>query len=659
MPSGPTSAPHLELAVLLSTATLRLAPDVAAQRARHHLQVLKDPAGRRYLFVEAEHWPLLQQFAAGSTVPNVLCELIAENRCPPLREFYELVVAAYQQGILRADGEPAPVPPAPVKWWVRLPAPMARFIAVLALVGGGIVLGSTRVQMPPHDFDFVLGWVLACVAGSLGQVFAACVLAGAGCEVCRPRFDWKTPAPRFRVDLDDAVMGGPATEINVALARLAPPFLFAAGAALRAPDYFLPLLGGVFVQLSPWWRTPVLDLLRVSFGNPLLSTSTGFEGATRRPFALLAQARQQLSDRRFILARMVVTAGWLALVFVTGCMLYQANATELLRRFYSSGGLHTSGLAVAGVAAAVVLGIAGYGLWIGVRLGLAWRRERSERRRRTQLAANSPAAIAELLAGTVLFRDLPAEALPAVAAAMRLEEHARGDYLFRMNDPADRVYMMVAGRLDVIRHFAEDQAEAVAEMLPGDVLGEMGVIRCEPRSRSIRCATRCTLLSLDKGDFDRLVLVHVTRSAVEDAVQKLGFLQNVRLVKDWSHSSLVTFSRLAKIQEYDAGDVVTAEGDDNRFLYLVHRGEFAVTQKGRRLRQLTQGVTFGEIGMLQNNAATATVTATMPGSCLVVAKSDFLRFITHDFNLSLQFEEIGSKRLGHQLFRSRKGRSLP
>jgi len=58
--------------------------------------------------------------------------------------------------------------------------------------------------------------------------------------------------------------------------------------------------------------------------------------------------------------------------------------------------------------------------------------------------------------------------------------------------------------------------------------------------------------------------------------------------------------------------------------------------------------------MLQNNAATVTVTATMPGSCLAVPKTDFLRFITQDFAISLQFEEIGSKRLGKKVFQSKK-----
>jgi hypothetical protein len=41
-----------------------------------------------------------------------------------------------------------------------------------------------------------------------------------------------------------------------------------------------------------------------------------------------------------------------------------------------------------------------------------------------------------------------------------------------------------------------------------------------------------------------------------------------------------------------------------------------------------------------------------------VPKTDFLRFITQDFAISLQFEEIGTKRLGKKVFRSKKGPSF-
>jgi CRP-like cAMP-binding protein len=328
---------------------------------------------------------------------------------------------------------------------------------------------------------------------------------------------------------------------------------------------------------------------------------------------------------------------------------------ELLHRFYLSGGLRYTEIAVIGVIAAAVLAIAGLVAWIILSRLLGWWRVRADRRRRMRIAVTSPAAVAEFLADTVLFRDLPPETLEEVAAALQPIQVPRREFVIRAGTEADRLFIVVSGRLEVVRHVADDKVVAVAEMFPGDVLGEIGVIRGEARSRSIRCATRSILLALDKEDFERLVLPHISRGDVEQAVQKIGFLQNVDLVKNWSQESLSAFARLAKITEYNEGDVVMLEGEANLFLHLVHRGEFEVTQKGKRLRRLKQGASFGEVGMLQNNAATVTVVATVPGSCLVVAKTDFLRFITQDFAISLEFEQLGAKGLGRKATRAKKG----
>ncbi|MDB6127572.1 MAG: hypothetical protein JWM35_1468 [Verrucomicrobia bacterium] len=655
MSSGPTGAARLDLPALLSSATLKLAPDLRTTRTRGNLLAVHNPADRRYLVIPQSQWEFLELFSEGATVSSVLCEIISENHCPPLREFYELVVKAYQHSVLLVEGRPPPNFTRPSSWRFALPPEGARMASLILLgVSGTVVLLST-VQMPTHGIQIVIGVLLAVLAGSIGQFLAACTLRGAGCYVYRPHFAWLTLAPRFRVAIDEAIMGGRETEINVALVRLIPPFVFAAAVALKAPQYYLPLLAGVFVQLSPLWHTPMLDLLRAMFRDPRQSTRTRFIFASSRPFALLAEARHQFTDRKFILAGTIATIIWLALVFITVCVLFQANAVDLLHRFYLAGGLRYTGLAVVIALGSIILGIVGLILWIVVSHVLAWARERQLRRRRMQVTGSSPEAVAELLANIVLFRDLPPDALRAVAAAMKSVEFPRGEFVIRSGEVADKLYVVVAGRLEVIRHYDDGKTGVVAEMFPGDILGEIAVVQGGTRTRSIRCAVRSIVLALSKADFERLVLTHVTRAAVVDAVQKVGFLQNIELVKNWPQQSLAAFARLAYIHEYSEGDIVVREGTDNLYLYLVHRGEFAISQNGKLVRKIRQGESYGELGILQNSTTTTSVVATMPGSCLVISKASFLKFITQDFTISLQFEELGSKRLGKKFFKKGPG----
>jgi cAMP-dependent protein kinase regulator len=362
--------------------------------------------------------------------------------------------------------------------------------------------------------------------------------------------------------------------------------------------------------------------------------------------AMLTHARQQFADRRFIMAGTIAAVVWLMMVFVTGCVLFQANAVDILHRFYMAGGLRYTGLVVVGALASIILGVAGFVIWIVIGYIRAWFRERAARRKRMQITGTSPGAVAELLSHVVLFRDLPPDALQQVAAAMKPVEYKRGDFVIRAGEEADRLFVVVLGRLEVVRHYEGGKADVVAEMIPGDVLGEIAVLQGGTRTRSIRAASRSLLVALTKADFERLVLAHVTRAEAIEAVQKVGFLQNIALVKNWPQQSLAAFARLAVIHEYNENDLVVREGSDNLYLYLVHRGEFAVMQNGKLLRKLKPGDSYGELGILQNRTATTSVVASKAGSCMAVSKDDFLKFITQDFTISLQFEELGARRFG-------------
>ena len=101
--------------------------------------VLRAVGGERRLVVTPAQADLLTEgFAGYKTVPEVLVWAIAANRCPPLREFYELVVQAHAAGILVAESEPTGARTT-FNWPVRLPARFA------AMAGGGAVVVSAIV----------------------------------------------------------------------------------------------------------------------------------------------------------------------------------------------------------------------------------------------------------------------------------------------------------------------------------------------------------------------------------------------------------------------------------------------------------------------------------------------------------------------------------
>jgi MFS family permease len=85
-----------------------------------------------------------------------------------------------------------------------------------------------------------------------------------------------------------------------------------------------------------------------------------------------------------------------------------------------------------------------------------------------------------------------------------------------------------------------------------------------------------------------------------------------------------------------AGDIVIRQGDPADRFYLIQAGTFEVTrrepgepddQAPARLRAMTTGEVFGEIGLLRATARTATVTAATDGSLLALDGASFLELV--------------------------------
>jgi predicted acylesterase/phospholipase RssA/CRP-like cAMP-binding protein len=82
-----------------------------------------------------------------------------------------------------------------------------------------------------------------------------------------------------------------------------------------------------------------------------------------------------------------------------------------------------------------------------------------------------------------------------------------GEWLFRQGDAADGLYLLVRGRMQVwIDGPATDGAgpRFVAEVAPGETIGEIGMLAGVPRSAGIRAQRDSLLLRMDTAAFDRL-----------------------------------------------------------------------------------------------------------------------------------------------------------
>jgi CRP/FNR family transcriptional regulator, cyclic AMP receptor protein len=108
------------------------------------------------------------------------------------------------------------------------------------------------------------------------------------------------------------------------------------------------------------------------------------------------------------------------------------------------------------------------------------------------------ADVTGILRGTSLLRSVPAEDLKALADASRLRSFRRGHVVFTTSDPGDTVIVVVSGRVKVTVRSADGGELTLAIVLPGGLLGELGVVDGGPRSADAETLEASQLLLIPR-----------------------------------------------------------------------------------------------------------------------------------------------------------------
>src|SRR5208283_518499 len=113
-----------------------------------------------------------------------------------------------------------------------------------------------------------------------------------------------------------------------------------------------------------------------------------------------------------------------------------------------------------------------------------------------------------LLAKCDLLRHLPAEAIEQILPKIRTQAVKAGEVVFHAGDPADALYIVARGSVQVVADSPRDTGETgtvIAELGPGTAFGEMGLISGGTRTATIRTVAGAELLEIDRGEFDALI----------------------------------------------------------------------------------------------------------------------------------------------------------
>jgi CRP/FNR family transcriptional regulator, cyclic AMP receptor protein len=102
-----------------------------------------------------------------------------------------------------------------------------------------------------------------------------------------------------------------------------------------------------------------------------------------------------------------------------------------------------------------------------------------------------------------------------------------------------------------------------------------------------------------------------------------GTLRSFSFFEDWSDDELEHFERIAERAGFKSGDALIREGESGHAFVILIAGEAEVTQGGDLVRRLYPGDHAGEMALLDNEPASATVVARTDIEALLLHQRDF------------------------------------
>lgn len=212
-----------------------------------------------------------------------------------------------------------------------------------------------------------------------------------------------------------------------------------------------------------------------------------------------------------------------------------------------------------------------------------------------------------------LLSSLPADAFARFVSAASLRQVPADEDVLREGDAAASFFVVARGRVAVVRG-----PQTLVTLGEGSVFGEMALLSNAPRNATVRVLDDADLL-----EFGRDAL----RAAADEVPAIAAALDRFMQQRLLAHA-LAThrfFAPFPPEQRHllaarfvartaQPGEVLITEGSTDAGLFVLLAGEVEVTARGREgapqhLATLGAGEVFGEISVLGQTPATATVTA--------------------------------------------------
>lgn len=249
--------------------------------------------------------------------------------------------------------------------------------------------------------------------------------------------------------------------------------------------------------------------------------------------------------------------------------------------------------------------------------------------------------IDELLTSTKALASMSRESLARLAAQSDLQTIAAGTSLLGQDEPSDALYIVTAGRFQVVMRDQHAGQQVVGEVGPGDLVGEVQVIVGGASTASLTALTTSRVLRLDRRAFEEEIEAHPQALAamIGGATRRLlaqRLLSSLsRALGSIDGEQVRELAAGAEWLRLQRGETLFRQGEVADAAYLVVSGLLlASIDRGasggsgeRVLGEVGSGELVGEVALISDECRAATVTARRPSWLVRIDRQVFAELV--------------------------------
>ncbi|MDA8118277.1 MAG: Crp/Fnr family transcriptional regulator [Actinomycetota bacterium] len=200
--------------------------------------------------------------------------------------------------------------------------------------------------------------------------------------------------------------------------------------------------------------------------------------------------------------------------------------------------------------------------------------------------------IVELLSHTPLFQALEEETLGAVLAYHKIASYRRNQEIFHEDDAANSLFVVLSGRVGIVKSFLDRKESIVAIMETGDLFGEMGLFDQEGRSATARAIERCEVIEVPYAPI---------RQAIESRPKLLWSLLKLLAGRLRQTDDALTDAMFLDVTGRTAKRIIELAGESDEFTLPLTQEELAGLIGASRERVNKTLATFVRAGYIEVN----------------------------------------------------------